>query len=109
MRTPAGTECPHYYEDFNRGRAVQECRLVKRNPSSLPWRPSDCAGCPVPAIRQANPSPDLRLELGFQRRFGLLRRRRLEAHCLRVDCTVASPIEGCERCLPAAGARRGEP
>jgi len=100
MRTPAGTECPHYYEDFNRGRAVQECRLIKRNPSSLPWRPADCTSCPVPGIRRANPSPDLRLELGIYHRFGLFRRKRLEAHCLRVDCTVANPIEACERCRP---------
>ena len=102
MRTPAGTTCPHYYEDFNRGRSTQECRLIKASPRSLPWRPSDCAGCPVPALRRANPSPDLRLELTVTRRFGLFRRKRVEAHCLRIDCDAPDPIAGCERCRPGS-------
>jgi hypothetical protein len=102
LRTPAGTDCPHYYEDFNRGREIQECRLIQRSRTSLPWRPSDCKGCPVPPIRHANPSPDLRLELSIVRRFGLFRSHRLEAHCLRVGCETPNPIAGCERCLPPA-------
>src|SRR5688572_8219728 len=29
MRTPAGKECDFYYEDFHRGRELQECRIQK--------------------------------------------------------------------------------
>ena len=53
MRTPAGTECPHYYEDFHRGRSTQECRLIDRNPQSLPWTEAVCEKCSVPAIVRA--------------------------------------------------------
>ena len=54
MRTPAGVECGNYYEDFYRGRSVQECRLIERNPSSKQWEPKLCARCPVPGIVRAN-------------------------------------------------------
>lgn len=54
MRTPDGKECRHYCEDFHRGRALQECRLIKSNRDLLNWRPEDCARCPVPSILQAN-------------------------------------------------------
>ena len=63
MLTPAGKECPFYYADFHRGRAVEECRQVAANPASAPWRPRDCARCPIPDILRANASPNLRLKL----------------------------------------------
>ena len=50
MRTPAGKECRFYYEDYNRGRNLHECRLIKSNPESLPWQPKYCEHCPVPDI-----------------------------------------------------------
>lgn len=105
MRTPSGTECRHYYEDFNRGRQIQECRLVKGNRSSLPWRPIDCAGCPVPAILRANAGRPLRIELAIVKRWGLLRRRRIDAYCMAHDIEVRTPETGCPRC---AAEERGE-
>jgi len=98
MRTPAGTECRHYYEDFNRGRATQECRLIKANRRSLPWRPADCARCAVPGVVRANAGRELRLELAVVRRFGLWRQLRLEATCPKHDLRLATPADGCPRC-----------
>jgi hypothetical protein len=99
MRTPAGTECRHYYEDFNRGRAVQECRLIKYNPDSLPWRPTYCRQCPVPAILNANASPLLELELTVRPvLLGLGRRLVVEAACSKHHISVPDPYVGCPEC-----------
>lgn len=102
MRTPAGSECRHYYEDFHRGRQTQECRLIKANRLSLPWSPDLCAKCRVPAVLAANRSPDLRLELAVQKRFGLFRRLVLHAYCLKHVCDVPDPVRGCPQCAAEA-------
>ncbi|MEM7346130.1 MAG: hypothetical protein AAF485_17970, partial [Chloroflexota bacterium] len=62
MKTPAGQECKFYYGDFHRGRNVQVCRLIERNPESLPWHPNLCSSCPVPEILLANASDTLKLD-----------------------------------------------
>ena len=96
MRTPAGKECPHYYEDFNRGRNTQECRLVKENPASLAWRPSDCAKCPVPEIVQANASPTMRLTLTIRGALlGFVRQIKVEAWCEKHEIPIENPYVGC--------------
>jgi hypothetical protein len=96
MRTPAGKECPHYYEDFNRGRHVQECRLVMDNPESLGWRPQDCAKCPVPDIVLANASPQMKLTLTIRAALlGFVRRMDVDAWCTKHDMTIANPYVGC--------------
>lgn len=69
METPAGKECKHYYEDFNRGRDIQECRLVKLNAYSERWHPNDCSKCPIPDILLANADPDMELELTIKKGF----------------------------------------
>ncbi len=99
MRTPAGQECRFYYEDFHRGRAVQECRLVQGSPGSLPWRPNYCALCPVPEILNANASPDLNLTLTIKPRLlGLGRRLEVTASCLKHYIPIDDPHIGCPRC-----------
>lgn len=99
MQTPAGKECPHYYADFHRGHSRQECRLVKQNPESLAWQPSDCFRCPVPDILKANASPDLRLRLTIQPIFlSLGRRMAVEAACERHHNPVEDPYVGCPAC-----------
>jgi len=98
MRTPAGTECKFYYEDFHRGRSKQECRLIQRNPASEPWRPHLCKTCPVPAILRANACSNMVLEARVGRRWGLLRQVKVQAFCLLTMEKVAEPMVGCGRC-----------
>lgn len=97
MRTPAGKECKHYYEDFNRGRNVQECRLVKENRDSMPWRPVDCSRCPVPDILNANASPSLMLEVTIKTRMlGLGRSVNVRAFCLGEEISLEKAYTGCD-------------
>jgi hypothetical protein len=103
MRTPAGTECRYYYEDFNRGRTTQECRLILGNPNSAPWKPGLCKTCPVPAILRANACPHMQLEAWVGRRRLVLPRVRVRAFCrrtqrARTNQVVADPMVGCGHC-----------
>jgi hypothetical protein len=99
MRTPAGKECRHYYEDFHRGRAIQECRLVKQNPESMPWRPGDCAKCAVPEILDANASPNMDLKVTIRLRLlGLVRNVEVTATCAKHRIPIEDPFIGCEKC-----------
>ena len=103
MRTPAGTECPHYYEDFHRGRSRQECRLIAHNPRSDEWEPRLCASCPVPAIVRANSCENMVLQASVERRWlGLSRRVRVYAACSEHMVEVDNPYVGCGHCHPAA-------
>lgn len=99
MQTPAGKECPYYYEDFHRGREVQECRLVKQNPDSLPWRPRDCFRCPVPDIVNANASKYMELTLTIKSGLlGLNRKLEVSAYCIRHRIAIEDPYVGCPQC-----------
>jgi hypothetical protein len=99
MRTPAGSECKHYYEDFNRGREIQQCRLARLNPASLAWLPGDCAKCSAPAILRANSSPDMTLTLTIKRGFlGIGRRVELSAFCSKHMTAIDEPPVGCLQC-----------
>lgn len=99
MRTPAGRECPHYYEDFHRGRNIMECRLIKANPESKHWRPEDCARCPVPDILNANSSKNMELKLTVTSKFlGFGRNLTVEAHCIRHRIPIDDPYVGCPKC-----------
>ncbi len=99
MRTPAGKECKFYYADFNRGRNLQECRLIKSNPDSLPWQTSTCTQCPIPDILYANSSPNLDLQLSIRPRLlGLGRKLHVEASCLKHRVAVSDPYVGCPQC-----------
>ncbi|MEP7199258.1 MAG: hypothetical protein ABI874_05510 [Chloroflexota bacterium] len=97
MRTPAGTDCKYYYEDFHR-RVLQECRLIARNPESLPWSPDLCAQCAVPRILQANQCAHLLLKATVVRRFLVLRRVQVDAYCDAQHTPVAEPLVGCGEC-----------
>lgn len=98
MQTPDGKECEFYYEDFHRGRSVQECRISKAA-TSAPWRPSDCAKCPVPAILLANSSPNLHLELNIRPTLlGFGRKLQVKASCRKHEITVENPYTGCPKC-----------
>jgi len=65
MKTPAGSECPHFYGDYFRGRNVEECRLLKA--AGQRWSPDLCRTCPVPGIARANACEFLKLNLTIER------------------------------------------
>lgn len=99
MRTPSGRDCRHYYEDFNRGRNLQECRLIKQNPESLRWKPRFCDSCQVPDILNANASPNLELTLSVVPvMLGLGRRLKVSATCIRHRVNIQDPFVGCPVC-----------
>ncbi|MBN1314683.1 MAG: hypothetical protein JXA42_04425 [Anaerolineales bacterium] len=99
MKTPAGKECEHYYEDFHRGKSVQECRLVRINPESLPWQPQDCVKCPVPSILRANGNPHMQLTLTVNRGLlGLGRKLSVKAFCRKHFIDIDEPPIGCPQC-----------
>jgi hypothetical protein len=99
MRTPAGTECPYYHEDFFRGHSTQECRLIAPNTQSEPWHPNLCRHCEVPAIRRANACPEMALEAQVVRRWlGLVRRVEVYAVCTEHHVEVENPYIGCGHC-----------
>jgi hypothetical protein len=99
MRTPAGTECPYYFEDYFRGRERQECRLIDRTPNGGEWQPSLCQECPVPSIVRANACEHLVLEARVRSRLlGLSKSVEVSAVCTRSLEEVAEPHIGCGRC-----------
>jgi hypothetical protein len=99
MRTPAGKDCQHYYQDFHRGKNVQECRLSQGNPASLQWKPGDCARCPVPDMLNANASQYLELKLTIKPRLlGLGRQVEVAASCLKHQITIEDAYVGCPKC-----------
>jgi hypothetical protein len=99
MITPAGKECRFYYQDFHRGHATQECRLVLNNAKSKEWKPGDCQTCPVPEILLANSSPDLVLEGTIKESFmGMKRRMEVTAFCSKHLIDVPEPPVGCKQC-----------
>lgn len=99
MRTPAGKECSYYYEDFNRGRNIQECRLIQRNRESPPWSPGLCQTCPVPDILLANACPHLKLDGKVVKRlFGLSQKVEVSGWCSEYFLDVDHPAVGCGHC-----------
>ncbi|MEJ2012222.1 MAG: hypothetical protein P8X64_08360 [Anaerolineales bacterium] len=99
MITPAGTECPFYYEDFHRGHHQQECRLIDRTPGGGTYTPDLCARCPAPRILMANACPHMVLEARVISGFlGLRRRVRVSAYCTKSLEDVKEPEVGCSQC-----------
>jgi hypothetical protein len=99
VRTPAGTECRYYYEDYYRGRGQQECRLIAQNRESEPWGPKLCQGCPVPGILRANACPNLVLAGRVERRLlGIKREVVATAVCSKYLVDVPEPHVGCGHC-----------
>ncbi len=99
MRTPAGTECKFYFEDFARGRNRQECRLIDASPNSGSWEPDLCSKCPVPRISMANACPNLVLEARVKSGIlGMGRGVNVESSCLHIKGPVKEPQIGCGHC-----------
>lgn len=99
MITPSGRECPYYYEDFNRGRSIQECRLLENTPGGGEYTPDLCQKCKVPGIKMANACPNMVLEAKVERSFfGLRRRIEAAAFCTKTLRDVPEPEIGCGEC-----------
>ncbi len=99
MRTPAGKECHFYYEDFNRGRNIQECRLLKRSSGGAKWHTGDCSSCKVPGILWANASEHLELYATLQPGFlGIGRSIKVRASCSKHQVIILDPYAGCPEC-----------
>jgi hypothetical protein len=99
MKTPAGKECKFYYGDFHRGRNVQACRLIERNPDSPPWRPGLCQTCPVPEILLANHSPTMKLDGKVVKKFfGLKQQVEVIGWCSECFSEIPNPMLGCPNC-----------
>lgn len=99
MKTPAGKECNYYFGDFHRGRNVQSCRLIERNPDSPPWQPSLCYSCPVPEILRANRSNTLKLDGKVVKKFfGLKQQVEVVGWCSECFREVPDPKIGCAYC-----------
>ena len=95
MINPAGKECKHYYQDFHRGRNIQECRLIKLNPASERWHPDDCSKCPVADILMANADPDMELTVTIKKGFlGFGRRVEVTAHDAVDGTVIEDPYVG---------------
>jgi hypothetical protein len=98
VRTPAGSECPFYFEDFHRGRQKQECRLLPAS-AQRAWSPNLCARCSVPRIVLANACPHLVLEARVAAGpLGIGRRMQVSASCTRSLTGVREPEIGCGHC-----------
>jgi hypothetical protein len=97
MTTQWRPNCDFYFEDHVRGRDVQECRLLARNPIRQAWEIRLCRTCPVPRVLQANRCPNMIMEARIESR--LLRRRVfVTAFCTRVMHEVEEPMVGCGLC-----------
>ncbi|MFQ5943627.1 MAG: hypothetical protein ACE5JF_08745 [Anaerolineales bacterium] len=99
MRTPAGSECKYYFEDFARGRNRQECRLIDASPNGGTWTPDLCEKCPVPRISMANACPNLVLDAKVKSGIlGLGRGVNISSSCLHTKGPVEIPEVGCGHC-----------
>jgi hypothetical protein len=99
MITPAGSDCPFYYQDFHRGRNRQECRLIEKTPDGGRYTPDLCSRCPVPRIVLANACKHMVLEARASRGIlGLGRRVNVTAYCTRSHEDVKEPEIGCGQC-----------
>jgi hypothetical protein len=96
MRTRYGKECTYYYEDFRRGRELQECRLLGKESG---WESPLCKDCPVPGILLANACPDMvlrgKIASGF---LGMGRKVEISTFCRRSDEAGFDPHTGCSKC-----------
>jgi hypothetical protein len=99
MQTPAGTECPYYFEDFFRGRNKQTCRLIERTPKGGKWSPDLCANCRTPRIVLANACPNLLLQAHVRSTlFGFKKHVEVTATGKLTLEPVEEPEIGCGRC-----------
>lgn len=98
MRNPFKRDCSYYYEDFNRGADIRQCRILRMKGSDW-WQAMDCKTCPVPDIENASGGPHLDLTLTVRRgRFGRGRHFAVQAWCV-MHGPIEDPYVGCVECV----------
>ena len=97
MATHTPVNCRYYYADFHRGRNHEECRLLKRNPESRPWRRVLCDSCPVPDILISTNCKEIALEATVVKKWGLLERVEVYAICAKHLVELDNP-RFCPQC-----------
>ena len=97
MVTHTPVNCRYYYADFHRGRNHEECRLLKRNPESRPWRRVLCDSCPVPDILNSTNCKEIALEATVVKKWGLLERVEVYAICAKHLVELDNP-KFCSQC-----------
>lgn len=99
MRTPFGSECRFYYEDYHRGRDTQECHLVQQSSSRGNWSSQLCKRCPLPIIQQSNSCDNMVLSGQVRNGFlGLMRSMKISSYCSKAGNNVEEPQIGCGQC-----------
>ena len=83
-------KCRFFYEDYFRGREVQECRLPQ-SPGSVPWKLKVCDSCPVPGILLQTRCQHLALEGTIRKKFLMGERMEVFAVCTRHMKQLADP------------------
>ena len=89
--------CRYYHADYFRGRETEECRLIKRNPDSRPWKRSLCDSCPVPDILLHTNCQEIALEATVVKKWGVLERVEVYAVCARHFLELNDPMY-CPKC-----------
>ena len=97
--------CPYFFADYHRGREIEKCRLIERNPENRrAWRRPLCDTCPVPGILRESTCQHLALEASVERRLAVLERVAVYAVCTEHVAELADP----KRC-PQCEAERANP
>lgn len=95
--TSKPVNCRYLFADYHRGRDLEECRLIKRNADSRPWRRPLCDSCPVPGILRETNCEEIALEASVTKKWGLIERVEVYAVCARHLIELNNP-KFCRRC-----------
>lgn len=97
--------CRFFFADYHRGRDIEECRLIKRNPQSRPWRRPLCDSCPVPGILVQTNCQEIALEASVERKWAILDRVEVYAICAKHLIELKDPnfCPQCAQSAPRAG------
>ncbi len=110
MRTPAGKECLYFYGNYYRGQHHEECRLLEAANPALAWKPSLCAGCPIPGILLANACREMQLIPELRRSFPFLRQEvHVKTYCRKSQRRDFDAHIGCGECHLLPEVVDGEP
>ena len=98
----------YYFADYYRGRDVEKCRLIERNPDNhRPWRRALCDTCPVPGILRETSCNHLALEGSVERRLLVLDRVAVYAVCTKHVNELTDPRH-CPACEAEARQDAGD-